>query len=101
MTDMKKEVIQPKEVEVPEGPYSQAIKVRGSNLLFVSGQTPLDFQGRLIGKGDPVVQSRQVMDNLKHTLEAAGGTLDDIVKTTVYITDLQQVRSPLTSMRLL
>ena len=90
---MKKEVVQPKEVEVSKGPYSQAINVRGSNLLFVSGQTPLDSQGRLIGKGDPVIQSRQVMDNLKHTLEAAGGTLDDIVKTTVYITDLNYFKA--------
>jgi len=86
---MKKEIIQPKEVEVPKGPYSQAIKVRGNNLLFVSGQTPLDAQGKLIGKGDPIAQSRQVMYNLKLTLEAAGGTLGDIVKTTVYLTDLK------------
>lgn len=90
---MKKEVIQPKEVEIPKGPYSQAIKVRGSNLLFVSRQTPLDSKGRLIGKGDPVVQSRQVMDNLKNTLETAGSTLDDLVKTTVYITNLDYFKA--------
>jgi 2-iminobutanoate/2-iminopropanoate deaminase len=90
---MKKEVIQPKGVEFPKGPYSQAIKVRGNNILFVSGQTPLDAQGILIGKGDPIAQSRQVMDNLKLTLEAAGGTLDDIVKTTVYVTDLKYFKA--------
>lgn len=90
---MKKQVIQPKELEIPKGPYAQAIKVRGNNLLFVSGQTPLDSQGRLAGEGDPVSQSRQVMENLKHALDAAGGTLDDIVKTTVYITDLKYFKA--------
>jgi 2-iminobutanoate/2-iminopropanoate deaminase len=90
---MKKEIIQPKEVEIPKGTYSQAIRVTGNTLLFISGQTPLDSQGRLIGKGDAVLQARQVMENLKHTVEAAGGTLDDIVKTTVYLTSLEYFRA--------
>jgi reactive intermediate/imine deaminase len=83
---LKREVIQPELLEIPKGPYSQAIKVTGDTLMFISGQTPLNSRGNLIGKGDISAQSRQVMENLKCILEAAGGTLDDIVKTTVYIT---------------
>lgn len=90
---MKKKMVQPKPLEVPKGPYSQAIKVSGNILLFVSGQTPLDSQGRLVGKSDPSAQTRQVMQNLSSVLEAAGGTLDDIVKTTVYITHLDHFKS--------
>jgi 2-iminobutanoate/2-iminopropanoate deaminase len=89
---LNKQVIQPKLLEIPKGPYSQAIKVTGDTLLFVSGQTPLDSRGNLIGKGNISAQSRQVMENLKCTLEAAGGTLDDIVRTTVYITQLDHFK---------
>ena len=89
---MKKEVVLPKQLEVPKGPYSQAIKVTGGTLLFVSGQTPLDSEGRLVGKGDSCAQARQVMENLTSVLEAAGGTLGDIVRTTVYITDLEHFK---------
>jgi reactive intermediate/imine deaminase len=85
---VEKETLQPKELEIPRGPYSQAIKVTGNTLLFISGQVPLDSEGKLVGKGDPIAQASQVMKNLKYTLEAAGGSLDDIVKTTVYITNL-------------
>jgi len=90
---MRKETIQPKELEIPKGPYSQAVKVTGNILLFISGQTPLDSEGKLVGKGDHIAQARQVMKNLKYTLEAAGGSLDDIVKTTVYITNLDYFKS--------
>ncbi|MCJ7617049.1 MAG: RidA family protein [Desulfobacterales bacterium] len=89
---MKKELVQPNLLEVPKGPYSQAIKVTRDTLLFISGQTPLDSEGRLVGKGDPSAQTRQVMENLSCVLEAAGGKLDDIVKTTVYITHLDHFK---------
>jgi reactive intermediate/imine deaminase len=89
---LKREVIQPELLEIPKGPYSQAVKVTGDTLLFISGQTPLDSRGNLIGKGDISAQARQVMENLKHLLEAAGGTMDDVVKTTVYITQLDHFK---------
>lgn len=90
---MKKETIQPKELEIPKGPYSQAVKVTGNTFLFVSGLVPLDSEGKLVGKGDPTAQARQVMKNLKYTLEAGGGSLDDVVKTTVYITNLDYFKA--------
>ena len=90
---MKMEIVQPEQLEVPKGPYSQALKVTGETLLFISGQTPLDSQGSLVGKEDPSAQTRQVMENLSSVLRTAGGTLDNIVKTTVYITDLDHFRS--------
>lgn len=66
------------------GPYSQAI--RAGNLLFLSGQIPLDpATGELAGPGDVTVQTRQVLDNLGAVLVAAGVGFDAVVKTTVYL----------------
>jgi len=68
------------------GPYSQAI--RSGAFLFLSGQIPLDpATGQLVG-GDVAAQTRQVLDNLRAVLAAAGGSLDHVVRTTVYLADL-------------
>jgi len=70
----------------PVGPYSQAVRV--GNLLFISGQVPLDPEtGRLV-EGSFEEQARRVLENIKAIVEAAGGTMDDIVKVTVYLKDL-------------
>lgn len=68
------------------GPYSQA--VRASALLFLSGQIPLDPATGELVEGDIAAQTRRVMDNLAAVLAAAGGGLADLVKTTIYVTDL-------------
>ncbi len=68
------------------GPYSAAIRV--GDALYCSGQTPLDpATGELVGD-DVATQARQALANLSAVLEAAGGTLDSIVKTTVFLTDM-------------
>src|SRR5262245_50249681 len=69
------------------GPYSQAIVAGG--FVFCSGQIPLDPQtGEMTGAGDVRAQARQVMRNLGAVLEAAGASFADVVKTTIYVTDL-------------
>lgn len=68
------------------GPYSQA--VRSGDLLFVSGQIPLDpATGQLVG-GDTAAQTDRVLRNLDAVIRAAGATLDDVVRTTVYLADM-------------
>ena len=70
------------------GPYSQA--TRAGNLVFFSGQIPLDpATGDLVG-GDIAAQARRAFDNLKAVCEAAGGTMDDIVRVGLYLTDLAE-----------
>lgn len=74
--------------EAPEavGPYSQAIST--DQLVFVSGQIPLDPQtGELVG-GGIAAQTRRVLDNVHAVLEAAGSSMSLIVKTTVFLTDI-------------
>ncbi len=68
------------------GPYSQA--VRAGNLLFVSGQIPIDPATGAFAGDDIVTQSRQSLTNVKNILEAAGYSCADVVKTTVLLADM-------------
>jgi len=68
------------------GPYSQAVRLGG--LVFLSGQIPLDPATMELVGGDVADQARQVFENLTAVAEAAGGSLSDLVKLTVYLTDL-------------
>lgn len=67
--------------------YSQGVRV--NNLLLISGQVALDEKGEIVGKGDFKTQARKVFQNLKSVVERAGGQLEDVVKITVYITDIR------------
>ena len=83
---MRREVIQTEKAPRAIGPYEQGIKVSG--FLFTSGQIAIDpATGKLI-EGDVSAQTRRVLENLKAVLEAGGGSLDRVVKATVYLTDL-------------
>lgn len=83
---MRRELIQTEKAPRAIGPYAQAIKVDG--LLFTSGQIALDpTTGKLID-GDISAQTRRVLDNLKAVLESGGSSLNQVVKATVYLTDL-------------
>ncbi|MCA0989569.1 RidA family protein [Guptibacillus algicola] len=78
--------------EAPEaiGPYSQGVIV--NNLFYSSGQIPLTPEGTMIGEGIEE-QTHQVFANIKAVLEEAGSSLEDVVKTTVYIKDMNQFSS--------
>jgi 2-iminobutanoate/2-iminopropanoate deaminase len=67
------------------GPYSQAIKTKG--MVYTSGQIPLTPEGEMV-EGDIFDQTRQVLTNLQAVLEESGSGLDKIVKTTIYLTDM-------------
>jgi 2-iminobutanoate/2-iminopropanoate deaminase len=84
---MATKVIQPKNLADPRPRYSHGILEEGGKVLFVAGQTASDASGNVVGKGDIKAQTRQVFENLKAVLEAAGGSLDNLVMTTTYITD--------------
>lgn len=83
---MKKEIISTSKAPAAIGPYSQAIKI--GDFLFSSGQIPLDPEtSELVGE-DIESQTRQVLNNVTAVLEAANLTLEDVVKTTVYIKNM-------------
>jgi 2-iminobutanoate/2-iminopropanoate deaminase len=74
----------------PVGPYSQA--VAHGELLFVSGQIPLDPKTSALVEGDIEAQTERVIENLHAVLKAAGTSLERVVRTTVYVTDLALFR---------
>ncbi|MDR5694382.1 MAG: RidA family protein [Armatimonadota bacterium] len=83
---MVKEKVYTENAPAAIGPYSQAIKANG--FVFVSGQVALDPRtGQLVGE-DVKAQTRRVLENIKAILEASGSSLDKVVKTTVYLKDL-------------
>ncbi|MEY2856936.1 MAG: hypothetical protein RLZZ74_1248 [Cyanobacteriota bacterium] len=85
---MSKQVIRTDQAPAPVGPYNQAIATSGQ-MLFVAGQIPLDpSSGQVVGEGDITAQTQQVMANLGAILTAAGATWENVVKTSVFLTDL-------------
>jgi 2-iminobutanoate/2-iminopropanoate deaminase len=81
-----KKIISTSEAPVAIGPYAQA--VRSGRFLFCSGQIPLDPKSGQIVSGDIAAQTRRVLDNIAAVLRAEGLTFDDVVKTTIFLTDL-------------
>jgi 2-iminobutanoate/2-iminopropanoate deaminase len=73
------------------GPYSQA--VRSGNMLFLSGQIPLDPKSGNLIEGDFSAQSRRVFDNLSAVLKAAGADFRNVTRATVYLTDLNNFQT--------
>src|ERR687887_2121226 len=87
---MKKEQIRTDRVREPMGHFSQAIAVEAKGkLVFISGMTARRADGSIAGVGDIEVQTRQVCENLKAAVEAAGGTMDDIVRVDVYVRNME------------
>lgn len=83
---MKKEVISSKEAPKAIGPYSQAVKV--GNLIFVSGQIPVNPQNGLIPEGIEQ-QAKQSIENIGAILKEAGSSYEEVVKTTVFLKNLE------------
>jgi 2-iminobutanoate/2-iminopropanoate deaminase len=85
---MTRKVIRTENAPAPVGPYNQAIAVSGQ-LVFVAGQIPLNpSTGEIVGEKDIVLQTEQVMANLVAVVAAAGAKTEDIVKTTVFLADM-------------
>lgn len=70
------------------GPYSQAIKV--GNFVFISGQIPIDPKTGNLVEGDIKEQTKRVIENIKAIIESIGGSLENIVKTTVFLKSLEE-----------
>lgn len=85
---MPREVIQTPQAPAPVGPYNQAIRASGT-MVFCSGQIALNpSTGEIVGQEDVTQQTEQVMQNLEAVLTAAGANWQDVVKTTVFLADM-------------
>ena len=85
---MAKEVLVSPNLSIPAGIMSQGIKAPAGNMVFVSGQVSRNAQSEIVGVGDIEAQTRQVLENVKAVLAQGGATLDDVVKVTVFATDV-------------
>jgi reactive intermediate/imine deaminase len=86
-------VIQSDKAPKAIGPYSQAIEAPAGRLVYLAGQLPLDpATGEMI-QGDAAAQADRIMQNLRAVAQAAGGSLDNVVKTTIYVTDLADFKA--------
>ncbi len=85
---VEKKIIRTDQAPAPVGPYNQAIAASGT-MVFLAGQIALDPQtGTIVGEGDVVAQTKQVMSNVKAVLTEAGADWSNVVKTSVFLKDL-------------
>ena len=88
MERMTIELLSTKEAPGAVGPYSQGAK--SGNMIFTSGQLPIDPETGKLLTGDIQAQARRSLDNIKAVLKAGGATLEDVVKVNVYVTDIDK-----------
>ena len=86
MTSERSHSIETAKAPTPIGPYSQAVRI--GSLLFLSGQVGLDPESGALVEGGVEAQVRKALQNLEHVVREAGGSIGDIVKTTVFVVDL-------------
>ena len=91
---MAKKQIQSEKIRQPSGHFSQAISTDANGkLVFISGMTARCADGTIAGVGDIEAQTRQVCENIKAAVEAAGGTMDDICRVDVYVRNMEHFES--------
>lgn len=97
---MAKEIIYSDKLSKPIGVFSQAVKVPAKgHIIFVSGLTARDPSGNVVGKGDIRAQTRRTLENLRAVLAEAGAALEDIVKVTVFIRNMERDFKPIHEVR--
>lgn len=86
VTEMKKKIVNTADAPAAVGPYSQAVRV--GKLVYTAGQIPLDPATGKVVEGDVSAQTERVLQNLKAVVEAAGSSLSQVIKTTVFLQDM-------------
>ena len=87
---MPKTILQSAKVAPPGGIMSQGVAVPAGTMVFVSGQVARDLDGSVAGVGDITTQTRKVLQNMQSVLAESGATMDDVVKVTVFVTNLER-----------
>jgi enamine deaminase RidA (YjgF/YER057c/UK114 family) len=87
---LSKQYLNPETMSRPTG-YSHVVKV--GNTVYIAGQVSAGPDGSVVGKGDAEAQARQIWRNIEAAVKAVGGTLQNVVKTTTYVTNIQHAAS--------
>jgi enamine deaminase RidA (YjgF/YER057c/UK114 family) len=91
---VERSIITPPDLVKPRG-YNYGVKVRGGATLYIAGQVAFDGQGKVVGLGDIVRQFEQALANFRRVLEVAGALPQDVVKVTIYMTDMAAYKANL------
>jgi 2-iminobutanoate/2-iminopropanoate deaminase len=89
---MGKTTMNPEGLPVPRGSYSLVAIAQSGRMVFIAGQTASDPQGNVVGIGDVRAQTRYVIEKIQRAVEAAGGTIGDVVAMSVFTTDVRYHR---------
>jgi len=89
--DRDVQYLNPPTLSMPTG-YTHVVEVRRGRTIYIAGQVALDQTGAVVGKGDFAAQAKQVFENLRLALAAAGATFDNLVKVTTFVTDMSQLQ---------
>jgi reactive intermediate/imine deaminase len=82
----------PPSLSAPTG-YTHVVEVLRGKMVYIAGQVAFDKSGNVVGVGDFKAQTRQVLENLKAALSAAGATFENVVKVNTYVTDMSQLQT--------
>src|SRR5499427_10330474 len=82
--------LNPPALSTPTG-YTHVVQVRGGRTVYIAGQVAFDKSGNVVGKSDFAAQTTQVFENLKAALAAGGATFDNLVKVTMFVTDMSNI----------
>ncbi len=82
---MVRTIVNTNDAPQPIGHYSQAVRVKGGELVFLAGQVSLDKNGNLVGEGDVGAQTRQIFENLEKILQSAGGSFSNVLEIVTYV----------------
>lgn len=86
---MAKETLNPEGLPVPRGSYNLVNIAQPGRMVFIAGQTASDHDGKVVGVGDAATQTRFILGKIKRAVEAAGGTMNDVVAMNVFTTDVR------------
>jgi enamine deaminase RidA (YjgF/YER057c/UK114 family) len=89
---MAKTTLNPDRLPVPRGSYSLVNIAQPGRMVFIAGQTASDHEGKVVGVGDARAQTRFILEKIQRAVEAAGGTINDVVTLNVFSTDVKYHR---------
>jgi reactive intermediate/imine deaminase len=92
MSNPSRRFINPDSISQPRG-YTHVVEAAGTHTVYISGQVPLDHEGKLVGGQDMGAQAEQVFKNLEAALSAVDATFEDVVKFTYFLTDISQIQA--------
>ena len=92
MPQMQRTVVNTPDAAQPIGAYSQAIRLKAGELLFIAGQVAYDTDGKLVGRSDVAAQTRQVFQNIGQILASVGASFSDVVEFTTYLVGKESIQ---------